>query len=73
MKDEAAIRAKFEQFDAEGNGHIDEAKFTGLVRKLGLKMTDAKAAKAFRSLDSSGEGQVDFDGFCAWWFKYDRP
>jgi len=73
MKDERALREKFDQFAADANGHAGPDKFTTLVRKLGLKLTDAKAAKAFRSLDTEGEGHVSFEKFSARWFKYDRP
>ena len=72
MKSEADLRARFDQFDAEKNGYIDEAEFTALVRRLGLHLTDAKATKAFRSLDTEGEGRVDFEKLNAWWFKFER-
>ena len=73
MKDEAALRAKFEQFDAEDKGYLGQTEFTALVRRLGLNLTDAKAASAFLSLDVTGEGRVEFDALSKWWFKYDRP
>lgn len=73
MRDEAALRAKFEASDTDGNGTIGEAQFKGLVRKLGLPLSDKKASKAFAGLDTQGAGQVEFAAFSAWWFKYERP
>jgi Ca2+-binding EF-hand superfamily protein len=72
MKDSDALRAKFEA-SANEKGCIDGARFPGLVRKLGLKLTDAKASNAFVALDVNGEDSVDFEAFSAWWFKYSRP
>lgn len=72
MRDEAALRAMFETFDADAKGYLDQSKFTALVRKLGLKLTDAKASNAFLALDAEGTGQVKFSEFSAWWFKYNR-
>ncbi len=73
MRDEAALRAMFEAFDPDGNGTLAETQFKNLVRKLGLKVTDTKASKAFLTLDAQGTGRVDFNDFKVWWFKYDRP
>lgn len=72
MKDETALRAKFDAADNDGNGTIGEPQFTALVRRLGLSLSDKKASKAFVGLDQNGTGQVDFAAFSAWWFKYDR-
>ena len=73
MKDEAALRAKFDQFDADGDGSLRQTEFTALVRKLGLRLTDAKATSAFRALDAAGDGLIKFEDLSLWWFKYDRP
>jgi len=73
MKDEAALRAQFDKLDADGKGYIDQAQFTALVRKLGLRLTDAKAAKAFHTLDTKSNEHIQFDELSVWWLKYDRP
>jgi len=72
MNDDAALRAKFEQFDPHGSGLIGETEFIAIVRKLGLKISDAKASRAYLSLDSNDDGRIRFDQLRAWWFKYDR-
>jgi Ca2+-binding EF-hand superfamily protein len=73
MRDEAALRAKFEAFDTDGNGHIGQTQFKTLIRKLGLKLSETKATNAFLALDVKGTGRVEYADFSVWWFKYDRP
>ena len=72
MKDNEALRAKFEA-SADERDCIDEARFIALVRKLGLKLTEKKAKKAFAGLDANQDDSVSFEAFSAWWFKYTRP
>lgn len=73
MRDEAALRADFEAIDADKNGFIGQTQFKALLRKLGLRLTETKATKAFLSLDVNGTGRVEFAEFSTWWFKYSRP
>jgi Ca2+-binding EF-hand superfamily protein len=73
MKDEAALRAMFEQFDAQGSGFIGQKDFTALIKKLGLRLSDAKGERAFLALDADQDGRIQFEELSVWWFKYDRP
>lgn len=72
MTDEATLRARFEQFDATGSGLIGETEFIAIVRKLGLKISDAKASKAYRSLEANDDGRIRFEQLSTWWFRYER-
>lgn len=73
MKSEAALRERFDRFDADQNGAIDSSEFKNLIRSLGLSMTDTKAARAFLALDINQNGVIEYGEFHAWWTKYDRP
>jgi Ca2+-binding EF-hand superfamily protein len=64
---EPDLRAAFERFDRDGNGHIDEAEFAELVRSLGVQMTPEKVQIAFLAIDVNGNGRIDYGEFAAWW------
>ena len=71
MTDETTLRGDFGQFDADGNGSIDEQEFTALLEFLDIEFSSADGIKAtFAAVDTNGSGQIDFAEFRDWWLKY---
>jgi Ca2+-binding EF-hand superfamily protein len=69
MSDEATLRTKFDKFDADNNGYIDESEFGALVNSLGIEMSAEKVAVAFLAVDVNGNGRIEFGEFSGWWGK----
>lgn len=52
--------AQFEQSDADGSGAIDEREFRALLARMSLSVTDAEAGELVASIDTNGNGLIDF-------------
>lgn len=63
----SALRARFDNYDKDGNGQIDVTEFGRLLLALGLGYSDAQIAAAFASIDVNQSGVIDYDEFCRWW------
>jgi len=61
------LRDRFERYDTDRNGKIDEAEMGRLLDELGAGFTDAQLRAAFTSIDVNGSGQIDLEEFRAWW------
>jgi len=64
-----ALRARFDRYDGDGNGSIDEAELSLLLDALGVGYSDVQVHATFTSLDGDSNGQIDFEEFCAWWTR----
>ncbi len=62
-----ALRARYQSYDRDGDGHIDFTEFSALLDELGLGYEEAQARAAFTALDGDRNGQIDFDEFSEWW------
>lgn len=67
---DSSLRTEFERFDADGNGHIDEAEFGALVQSLGAPLSPNEVAVAFLAIDVNGNRRIEFGEFSSWWKKY---
>lgn len=65
--DNAALRARYQSYDRDGDGHIDFPEFSDLLDALGLGYEEAQARAAFDALDADHNGQIDFAEFSEWW------
>lgn len=65
--DNAALRARFEGYDADADGCIDLREFGALLDQLGLGYEEAQVRSAFTSLDANHDSRIDFAEFSAWW------
>ena len=63
------IRAAFDRFDRDHNGHIDEAEFAELVAALGVDLPPEKVQIAFSAIDVNGNERIDFGEFATWWSR----
>lgn len=52
--------SQFQQSDADGSGSIDEHEFRALLARMSLSVTDAEAAELVNSIDTNGNGLIDF-------------
>ncbi|KAF1332390.1 Serine/threonine-protein phosphatase 6 regulatory ankyrin repeat subunit, partial [Globisporangium splendens] len=52
--------SQFQQSDADGSGAIDEQEFRALLPRMSIIVTDAEAAELVDSIDTDGNGLIDF-------------
>jgi calmodulin len=62
-----ALRDRFDGYDRDKNGKLDEAELAQLLDELGAGFTESQVHAAFQSIDVNGDGQIDFDEFGAWY------
>jgi Ca2+-binding EF-hand superfamily protein len=65
--DNAALRARFNGYDQNGDGQLELAEFAQLLDELGAGYAEAQIRSAFTSLDADQNGSIDFDEFAGWW------
>uniref|UniRef100_A0A4W3H406 EF-hand domain-containing protein n=1 Tax=Callorhinchus milii TaxID=7868 RepID=A0A4W3H406_CALMI len=58
-----AFRELFDMFLKRSGDAIDLDKFKVILASVGVKMSDSKAGRAFKSFDVNGDGKVDFSDF----------
>lgn len=61
------VRDRFERFDGDGNGKINEAEMSKLLDELGVGFSDAQVRATFSAIDRNGSGQIELEEFRAWW------
>jgi Ca2+-binding EF-hand superfamily protein len=65
--DNAALRARYDGYDLNGDGQLEFSEFSELLAELGAGYDEAQVRSAFESLDADHNAQIDFDEFAAWW------
>jgi Ca2+-binding EF-hand superfamily protein len=63
-KKKKRIRQVFEQFDKDGNGHIDHDEFNELCAKLGENMSQEEIDRTLDQIDADRNGTIEFEEFC---------
>lgn len=53
----------------DGSGQLDRDEVRSLVEMVGTTFSDAELDAAMAELDPSGDGQVDFPEFKAYWVR----
>jgi len=61
------LQEAFEQIDEDNSGTLDREEVRSLVEMAGKTFSEAELDDAMKELDPSGDGQVDFDEFKAYW------
>jgi len=59
------FREAFSVFDKDGDGTISEKELGTVMRALGLNPTEEELTQMVKEVDQDGNGEVDFDEFCA--------
>ncbi|GLD97712.1 hypothetical protein PINS_up006402 [Pythium insidiosum] len=67
LQHESILRDAFERYDADKSGSIDRNEFKRMFREeLCQPLTDGQVDEAFKVMDKSGNGLVEFDELLAW-------
>jgi Ca2+-binding EF-hand superfamily protein len=61
------LRDRFDRFDRDGNGKIDEVELTRLLDTLGVGFSAAQVRATFEAIDQNHSGFIDFEEFRSWW------
>lgn len=61
------VFAAFDDVDADDTRRVDIGEFTAGLKWLGMNLSNEAAQLEFRSINSSGESQVEFLAFCEWY------
>ena len=61
------LRRRFESFDKNKDGLIDEEEFGGMLDDLGWESPAETRSLEFAAIDGDLDGQVDFQEFADWW------
>ena len=61
------LQRAFEEMDEDNSGTLDREEVRSLCEMAGNVCSDAELDAAMAELDPSGDGQVDFDEFKAYW------
>jgi Ca2+-binding EF-hand superfamily protein len=61
------LRDRFDRFDRDGNGKIDQLELSRLLDALGVGFSEAQVRATFQAIDTNQSGQIDFDEFRGWW------
>ena len=65
--DNAALKARYESYDRNNDGHLEFAEFSELLDELGAGYSEPQARSAFDSIDADRNELIDFDEFAGWW------
>lgn len=70
---EKDVKPAFAKFDKDSSGAIDKEELAALSEELGTKLTEEQLDAALLDLDLNGDGVVDLDEFCRWYFTGMKP
>ena len=60
--EEEMLRAKFNEFDLDGDGSITKKELKTVLRSMGCDMPEAEAEAMIQEADKNGDGVISFDG-----------
>jgi calcium-binding protein CML len=69
MSEPDDLRRRFDEFDTNKDGVIDETEFAALVAALGVRFDAGQVFTAFMAIDVDGNGRIEFGEFRSWWTK----
>lgn len=73
MHDIEKIRRKFDSFDTDKSGAIDENEFRGVIKALfgadGSEIGEERFKRYYRELDTDGSGVIEFPEFLQWYVQ----
>ncbi len=63
----AALRARFDSYDQDGDGAIELSELSALLDGLGAGYDLGQVRATFEDMDVDADGRIAFDEFAAWW------
>ncbi len=60
--DDKELKAIFDEFDVNGDGHIQRAELRNVMQKMGQSPTDEELMAMFAAADADKDGSIDFEG-----------
>jgi hypothetical protein len=67
------VKKAFDKFDKDMSGNIDKEELGELSKELGYELSEEQLTSALGDLDLNGNGVIDFDEFCRWYFTGMKP
>jgi len=61
--DDKELKAIFDEFDVNGDGHIQRAELRNVMQKMGQSPTDEELMAMFAAADADKDGAIDFEEF----------
>lgn len=61
---QAELKRKFSKLDKSGNGKLDKTEVVALLESFGKNWDSENVDKVLKELDTSGDGQIDYEEFC---------
>lgn len=68
IAEDKRVKELFEETDEDGGGSLDHSEISGLIKRLGMEMTQEQMEAAFAEMDADGEGAIEMVEFEQWWF-----
>ena len=69
----AVLKQRFDEFDTDHGGSIDENGLHAAIKSLGLKCSQNASKKLLAKIDANHDGTVDFDEFVAFFHQAQDP
>ena len=63
LEREDHLRAAFQHFDLDGNGHISRTELETALSQLGIEQKDVD--QIIQEADKDGNGEIDYNEFCS--------
>lgn len=63
------VEVVFNKYDSDGNGALSREEIQSCIKELGLELNDEEFTKFFQSIDTNGDGSIDFSEFSLWYLK----
>lgn len=67
IANEQDLKAKWEQYDVNGNGQMDVKEMTNFVKEANIDMTRNEIASTFLALDKNFDDTISYEEFYFWW------
>lgn len=62
---EAELKEVFALFDKDGGGTITQDEIGAVLKNFGIEYSDSQLKTILKSIDTDGNGEIDFGEFCA--------
>uniref|UniRef100_A0A7S2UFW0 EF-hand domain-containing protein n=1 Tax=Attheya septentrionalis TaxID=420275 RepID=A0A7S2UFW0_9STRA len=73
LSDDSGLKQTFDIYDTNGDGYLEPASFSALLKSVGVMLTGDEIVAEFDKMDSDNDKLISFPEFETWWtgFKFD--